>query len=127
MVMVAQDMSLPEVLEVSACGWLLSVLRYPYFQLGQSRRLFALSPRPSLQSSCSALADHGLDGTLEDLLYLALHSSVEEVAGLLGLTQFAARVRAKGQLLQLMEKYRASAGVEGTCLGQHCRATGANS
>eukprot|EP01041_Mallomonas_annulata_P009533 gene9533-19826_t len=98
------DMNINEVVDISACGWLLSVLRYSYFRPGYNQGPFSVDA-PSLSKSCLSLKEHGLDGTMGELLYLMRHSSVITILELLGPLNFASRIRARDQLTILLKRF----------------------
>jgi hypothetical protein len=89
------SLELEDLVKVSACGWLLSVLRAP-FGTGVSSAQSDASL--TIEGSCADLRRHGLDHTLGDLLYLARESSQEQVIAHLGQLTFASKVRATAQL-----------------------------
>lgn len=102
---------------VSACGWVLSVLRAPsgtgVYSLphtphrpssGSAKKSGGTSSSGNahtLATSCVRLADNGLDDSLGELLLIVHMSSVEDVVAHLGIDQYAAKVRAINQLKNL--------------------------
>jgi hypothetical protein len=111
--------------QVSACGWLLSVLRAPTgtgiyspphnthstntgsfgSQNGDSSNAGYGGMKSAnvytLLTSCKTLSNNGLDDSLGELLLVVHQASVDEVVSHLGILQFAAKVRATAQLKRL--------------------------
>lgn len=100
--------------QVSACGWLLSVLRAPtgtgiYSPRHNSQSTAAANngltsssgSAHTLSTSCTILASNGLDETLGEMLEIVHQSSVDEVVAHIGIKQFAGKVRATNQLRRL--------------------------
>lgn len=100
--------------QVSACGWLLSVLRAPtgtgiYSPRHNSQSTATANNGLSsssgsahtLSTSCTILASNGLDETLGEMLEIVHQSSVDEVVAHIGIKQFAGKVRATNQLRRL--------------------------
>ena len=98
-------MPFEELLNISSCGWLLNVLRYPYFKPNAANSS-QTGNYPTLATSCTVMALNSLDTTMEDLLYLTEHSNVDNIISHMGITDFAATIRAKGQLSTLLVKYK---------------------
>lgn len=92
------ERSTKDLLAVSTCGWVISTLRDYRTAYGDS----GATPVPTILNSCRTLSMNGLDGTLADLVYIAKHSSVDEVIAHLGIKVFASQKRAKGQLSELI-------------------------
>ena len=99
------------MVQVSACGWLLSVLRAPsgtgiYFPHqpahGNEKRSGSAH---TLATSCTVLSMNGLDDTLGELLLIVHKATVTEVVAHLGITQYAAKVRATDQLKRLFSAW----------------------
>lgn len=97
------QLPLPQLLQVSTCGWLVSILRAPVSPSGQSGQQ-PDDPRSlvSTTNSCQELKKNGLNNHLGDLLYIVQESSIEEVVQHLGLSTFAAKVRATAELRQML-------------------------
>ena len=107
--------------QVSACGWLLSVLRAPTgtgiysprhniqstlnTNTGSSSTLSGSAH--TLSTSCTVLSSNGLDETLGAVLEIVHQSSVEDVVAHIGIKQFAAKVRATNQLKRLYTAWAA--------------------
>ena len=110
-----QTLSVQDMTQVSACGWLLSVLRAPTGTGIYSPRHNAQSSSSAsmgsanslsgsahtLSSSCAVLSSNGLDETLGAVLEIVHQSSVDDVVAHIGIKQFAAKVRATNQLKRL--------------------------
>lgn len=107
--------------QVSACGWLLSVLRAP---LGTGAYIPSHNSNSNnigvtgadgitkrngnahtLATSCQILSFNGLNDNLGELLLIAYQSSVEDVINHLGIKQFAAKVRATDQIKKLLKSW----------------------
>lgn len=97
------QLPLPQLLQVSTCGWLVSILRAPVSPSGQSGQQ-PDDPRSlvSTTNSCQELKKNGLNNHLGDLLYIVQESSIEEVVQHFGLSTFAAKVRATAELRQML-------------------------
>mmetsp|Transcript_725 Transcript_725/g.1253 ORF Transcript_725/g.1253 Transcript_725/m.1253 type:complete len:449 (+) Transcript_725:335-1681(+) len=92
---------------LSACGWLLSVLRAPHgtgVMVDRGFRDLNYQPKYSIHNSCRNLKQNGLDGSLFDLLQIVHGSSIESIIPFLGLDTFGATVRAKMQLEVLYKR-----------------------
>lgn len=98
-----------ELRDLTACGWLLSVLRAPRGTGIIFDRSY-LSPQQkatiSIASSCKILRDNGLDHSIYDLLYIVHGSSVDEVVRQIGSWNFAAKTRATMQLTALYRRFK---------------------
>lgn len=94
-----------EMMEISTCGWVLSVLRSPYKSGVFPADVTKSRLNYSLETSCKYLESVGLDTMLGDLLYLTKQSSVQEVLNALALPNFASMTRARGQLTYMMDKF----------------------
>lgn len=105
------------MVQVSACGWLLSVLRAPS-GTGIYSSVYNPHSAPTggsegvhggirsgnahtIATSCTTLASNGLDDSLGELLLIVHQSNVEEVVAHIGIKQYAAKVRAVDQLRKL--------------------------
>ena len=106
------------MIQVSACGWLLSVLRAPsgtgIYTLPQHQNSIDMNRNDgtsrsgnahTLSTSCDTLTMNGLNENLGELLLIIYQSSVEEVIIHLGIKQFAAKVRASAQLKKLLTSW----------------------
>ena len=105
------------MVQVSACGWLLSVLRAPsgtgifspphnpHGVATDGNRKSGTGNVHTLATSCTVLSVNGLDDTLGELLMIVHQASVEEVVTHLGIKQYAARVRATDQLKRLYSSW----------------------
>jgi len=96
-------LALDEMRLISTCGWLVSVLRSPY-----GNRIYPSKSNEvySLATSCTSLSENGLDATLGDLMTIIAESDLEQVLDHMGLPNFAARTRARGQLRSIFLKYQ---------------------
>ena len=110
-------LDIPELLYVPTCGWLLSVLRAPkgtgifyhtkkYYR-HDSDELGSGQMGYNIANACRVLTKHGLDDSLHDLITLLKYAAVEEVVDRLGISTYAAKVRAKGQLQLLLDRFNA--------------------
>lgn len=102
------QLPLPQLMQVSTCGWLVAILRAPVSPSGQSGQQ-PDDPRSlvSTATSCQELTKNGLNHHLGDLLYIVQESSIEQVVQHLGLPTFAATVRATAELRHMHGLYRA--------------------
>ena len=109
------SLDIPELLYVPTCGWLLSVLRAPkgtgifyhtkkYYR-HDSDELGSSQIGYSIANTCRILSKHGLDDSLHDLLTLLKYTAVDDIVDHLGINMYAAKVRAKGQLQQLLDRF----------------------
>jgi hypothetical protein len=109
------------MVQVSACGWLLSVLRAPS-GTGIYSSVYNPHSAPTggsegvhggirsgnahtIATSCTTLASNGLDDSLGELLLIVHQSNVEEVVAHIGIKQYAAKVRAVDQLRRLYSSW----------------------
>mmetsp|Transcript_17289 Transcript_17289/g.38366 ORF Transcript_17289/g.38366 Transcript_17289/m.38366 type:complete len:420 (-) Transcript_17289:89-1348(-) len=100
--------TLEELTDLSACGWLLSVLRAPAgtgIIVDRAFKDLAHRPQHSIEDSCNVLRESGLAHSMKDLLLVVHGSSVQEVLERLGTGAFAANVRAKLQLTTLYSQF----------------------
>ena len=106
------------MIQVSACGWLLSVIRAPSgtgiytapqyqngIDIARNDGTIKSGNAHTLSSSCETLSSNGLNENLGELLLIVYQSSVEEVIIHLGIKQFAAKVRARAQLKKLLTSW----------------------
>lgn len=108
------SLDIPELAYVPTCGWLLSVLRAPkgtgifYHTKKQYRHdSDEIIGIYNIANSCRILTKHGLDDSLHDLIALLKYTAIDDVVDHLGITIYAAKVRAKGQLQQLLDRFNA--------------------
>lgn len=116
-----QTLPVTEMVQVSACGWLLSVLRAPS-GTGIYSSVYNPHSAPTggsegvhggvrsgnahtIATSCTTLASNGLDDSLGELLLIVHQSNVEEVVAHIGIKQYAAKVRAVDQLRRLYSSW----------------------
>lgn len=100
------SLAVNDILQVSTCGWILSVIRAPYGSGVYPNDVTNNRSDYSIDNMCYKLAESGLDTFLGDLLYLVSESSIDEILGQLNFPNFATRVRAKSQLIFLLKKYQ---------------------
>ena len=89
-------------MQVTACGWLLSILRAP---MGTGIYPVGDKAETTITTSCDALSKNGLDGTLMDLLEIVHLSSIEDVLNHVGDLNFGARVRLRAGLKKLLSVF----------------------
>ena len=95
-----------DMIQVSTCGWLVSVLRLPVGTGIYPKNVTMHKNNFTLDNSCVTLRRNGLDYSLEDTLSIVDQSSIDDVINHLGLPNFAATVRSRAQLSLLYEKYK---------------------
>ena len=104
------SLQLSNLLQVSSCGWLLSLLRAPASSsmtcgAGVDKDGSITCPKYNHASSCQELQRNGLGHNVGDLLYIVKESSVAEVVKHLGLPNFASKVRATAQLKEMFRRF----------------------
>ena len=107
------------MVQVSTCGWLLSVLRAPYSSGVYPQQIINSRSNYSIETSCKILIDIGFDSYLGDLLYIVSESSVDNVVEQLQLPNFSSKIRAKSQLTQLLKvftQFIRIKGISSSCL-----------
>eukprot|EP00981_Chlorochromonas_danica_P003897 scaffold742_cov186-Ochromonas_danica.AAC.2 len=103
------NMTIEEIRETPACGWLLGILRPPPSQQLAFRRDYLASdyvPPISRMKSCTSLKQAGLDYSLYDLLQAVHVLGVQEVVGELGVLNAGSRARALAQLQTLHGRFK---------------------
>ena len=108
------SLPLSSLIQVSTCGWLLSLLRAPASSAitcgtgagaAKGGTNSGSCTAHNHASSCLQLENNGLNHNLGDLLYIVKESSIVEVVDQLGLPSFASRVRATHQLREMYNRF----------------------
>lgn len=97
---VIMQLPVEKLLEVSVCGWVVAVLR----QTEGAHFANIRASKYTIKSSCRILEAAGLAGPLRRLLTILEVAPVDEVINQLGIQVYAARMLAKRELMEMIDK-----------------------